>query len=57
MSTRKPKYQGRQITVDGKPGKIIYANSVEVLIQFEDNSRTRIAKDRADWLLMKHLIP
>jgi hypothetical protein len=51
MSTRKPKFEGKEITVDGRTGVIIYANGTEVLIQFPDKSRTRIPRLEAKFLL------
>lgn len=47
----KPKFVGREIELDGKTGTIIYANSVEVLVQYPDNSRERVDKNYAAFLL------
>ena len=39
MTSRKPKWQGKQVEVDGKVGTIIYAGGPKLLVQFDDNSR------------------
>ena len=39
MTTRKPKWQGKRVEVDGKVGTIIYAGGQKLLVQFDDKSR------------------
>lgn len=44
MSTRKPKWQGKKIKVDGRIGTIIYAGGPKLLVQFDDSSRAWLTR-------------
>jgi hypothetical protein len=44
MATKKPKWQGRKIEVNGREGLIIYAGGPKLLVQFPDKSRVWLTR-------------
>ena len=44
MTSRNPKWQGKRIEVDGKVGTIIYAGGQQLLVEFEDKTRTWLTR-------------
>lgn len=44
MAKRSPKWQGKQVEVDGKTGTIIYAGGPKLLVQFPDKSRVWLTR-------------
>ena len=44
MAKRSPKWQGKQIEVDGQIGTIIYAGGQKLLVEFPDKSRTWLTR-------------